>query len=51
MVDPHPPASDPPEEERPDVPVFRSWRGVYCFVFAFFVGVVIALTIFSRAFA
>ena len=35
----------------PGVPGFRTWRGVYWFVFAGFVGVVLALTIFSRLFA
>ena len=40
-----------PEEESPGVPVFRTWRGVYWFVFGSFVAVVIALTIFSRVYA
>jgi hypothetical protein len=35
----------------PGVPGFRTWRGVYLFVFGCFVAVVIALTIFSRVFA
>ncbi|HUR58133.1 MAG TPA: hypothetical protein VM029_10520 [Opitutaceae bacterium] len=42
---------DAPEEESPDVPLFRTWRGVYWFVFASFVAVVIALTVFSRVYA
>ncbi|MDO8543297.1 MAG: hypothetical protein Q7S40_22905 [Opitutaceae bacterium] len=40
-----------PDDEPPGVPGFRSWRGVYWFVFLFFVLVVIALTIFSRVHA
>ena len=42
--------SEPPDES-PGVPGFRTWRGVYWFVFACFVLVVVALTIFSRVFA
>ena len=38
-------------DESPGVPFFRTWRGVYIFVFAVFVAVVIALTVFSRVFA
>ena len=40
-----------PHDESPGVPGFRTWRGVYWFVFACFVLVVVALTIFSRVFA
>ncbi len=40
-----------PEEESPGVPGFRTWRGVYLFVLGTFALVVIALTLFSRAFA
>jgi len=40
-----------PADEAPDVPGFRMWRGVYWFVFAVFVAVVVALTLFTRAFA
>ena len=46
--------SSPPEpanDESPGVPGFRHWRGVYWFVFAFFVLVVTLLAIFSRHFA
>lgn len=45
-----PPRKTPggPGDDVPGVPGFRSWRAVYWFVFACFVGVVIALTIFSR---
>jgi hypothetical protein len=45
------PETPPDHEAPPGLPGFRSWRGVYLFVFAVFVGVVIALTVFSRAFA
>ena len=38
-------------DDSPGVPFFRTWRGVYIFVFAVFVAIVIALTIFSRVFA
>jgi hypothetical protein len=33
------------------VPGFRTWRGIYIFVFVFFVLVVSLLTLFSRLFA
>ncbi len=38
----------PRDDESPGVPGFRSWRGVYLFVFACFVAIVIVLTIFER---
>ena len=38
-------------EESPGVPGFRTWRGGYIFVFAFFVLVVALLAIFPRHFA
>ncbi len=38
----------PPDDASPGVPGFRSWRGVYVFVFACFVAMVIALTFFAR---
>ena len=45
----------PPEhstsDESPEVPGFRTWRGIYLFVFVFFVIVVALLTVFSRLFA
>lgn len=41
----------PPDEPSPGVPGFRTWGGVYWFVFGSFVAVVIALTIFSRVYA
>jgi len=47
-----PPASpDPSDDESPGVPGFRTWRGVYLFVFAAFVVVVVALAIFSHVYA
>jgi hypothetical protein len=43
---------DPDDGHRPPgVPGFRSWRGVYLFVFVVFVLVVIGLTVFTRVFA
>ena len=39
------------DDDSPGVPGFRTWRGVYLFVFGCFVVFVIALTIFSRVFA
>ena len=41
----------PNTDDSPGVPGFRTWRGVYLFVFAAFVVVVLAMTWFSRAFA
>jgi hypothetical protein len=48
-----PDATDPSarETEEPGLPLFRSWRGIYFFVFIIFVLVVVLLTIFSRWFA
>ena len=40
-----------PDNDSPGVPGFRTWRGVYIFVFAFFVLVVVLLAIFTRYFA
>ena len=44
-----------PEErtdaDPPDVPGFRTWRGVYLFVFGWFVLVVILLTAFTVIFS
>ena len=45
------PSDPPPSDESPGVPGFRTWRGIYTFVFVFFVLVVVLLTIFSRLFA
>jgi len=41
---------EPPDHET-GLPGFRTWRGVYWFVLGAFVLVVIALTLFSRAYA
>ncbi len=47
-----PPSPDPATDDKsPGVPGFRTWRGVYIFVFAVFVLVVALLAIFSRYFA
>ena len=47
-----PPSPDPATDDKsPGVPGFRTWRGVYWFVFGFFVLVVTLLAIFSRWFA
>lgn len=43
-----PPERNEPEE--PEVPGFRTWGGVYRFVFGAFVGMVILLTVFSEVF-
>ena len=44
---------NPPKnpDETPGVPGFRTWRGVYLFVFVCFVTVVVLLAVFSRVFA
>ena len=39
-----------PDDDSPGVPGFRTWRGVYWFVFGCFVLVVVLLTWFSRAY-
>lgn len=41
----------PADDESPGVPGFRTWRGVYLFVFTVFVLVVVGLAIFSRVYA
>jgi hypothetical protein len=46
-----PPVAPPISEEPPRVPGFRTWRGVYWFVFLWFVLVVALLAVFSRVFA
>ncbi|HEV8584839.1 MAG TPA: hypothetical protein VGT02_07690 [Methylomirabilota bacterium] len=49
------PAPRPPDErsehEPPGVPGFRTWRGVYLFVFGCFVLVVVLLTVFTKIFS
>lgn len=42
---------DSGNDETPGVPGFRTWRGVYVFVFAAFVLIVIGLTIFTNVFS
>ena len=39
------------EAEPPDLPGFRTWRGVYFFVFGWFLLVVLLLTAFTVIFA
>ena len=46
-----PPPAAANDDATPGVPGFRTWRGVYGFVFVAFIAVVIALTLFSRVFA
>ena len=46
-----PPPDKPDNDPAPGVPGFRTWRGLYLFVFAFFVLCVALLALFSRAFA
>jgi hypothetical protein len=45
------PTEPPASDETPGVPGFRTWRGVYLFVFTVFVVVVALLTLFARWFA
>ena len=46
-----PPPPDNSDSDAPGVPGFRTWRGIYWFVFGTFVAVVIALAIFTRVYA
>jgi hypothetical protein len=46
-----PPPDPLRNEESPGVPGFRTWRGIYLFVFVFFVVCVVLLALLSRAFA
>ncbi len=39
------------DAEPPDLPGFRTWRGVYLFVFGWFVLVVMLLAAFTRIFS
>ncbi len=41
----------PPDGEPPGVPGFKTWRGVYLFVLAFFLAAVALLALFSRLYA
>ncbi len=45
-----PPPNDRDDPESPAVPGFRTWGGVYLFVFCAFAGMVILLTVFSEVF-
>lgn len=42
--------NEPSNDEPPGVPLFRTWRGVYIFVFVMFLLMVIGLAIFSRVY-
>ena len=50
MTPPSPPEPSG-ENEPPGVPGFRTWRGIYLFVFGWFVLVVALLALFSRFFS
>jgi hypothetical protein len=50
-VTPAPRADDRSEAEPPGVPGFDTWRGVYLFVFGWFVLVVVLLTVFTGIFS
>jgi hypothetical protein len=39
------------EAEPPDVPGFRTWKGVYLAVFGWFVLVLVLLTVFTEIFS
>ena len=45
------PPDPQPSDESPGVPGFRTWHGIYLFVFAGFVAVVVLLVLFSHYFA
>jgi hypothetical protein len=45
------PGAERRNDEAPGVPGFRTWRGLYWFVFGCFVLMVILLALFSRAYA
>lgn len=45
------PAPKNDQDDSPGLPGFRTWRGVYLLVLGVFILVVIALTLFTRAFA
>jgi hypothetical protein len=44
-------AHDDDSQASPQLPFFRTWRGVYIFVLACFVAAVVVLTVFTRVFA
>jgi hypothetical protein len=45
------PADSHHDEDPPDVPVFRTWRGVYGFVLFFGIACILLLALFSRVFS
>ncbi len=51
MKEPLLPLNPSDHDELPRVPGFRSWWGIYLFVFAFFVLCVVLLALLSHAFA
>src|SRR2546426_6414518 len=51
QVTPTPRPDERSEAEPPDVPGFRTWRGVYLFVFGWFLLVVVLLTVFTGVFS
>jgi len=50
-VTPPPASSRRSDDEPPGLPGFRTWRGVYLFVFGWFVLVVALLAAFTRFFS
>ena len=44
-------ADERTEAEPPDVPGFRTWRGVYLLVFGWFVLVIVLLLVFTKTFS
>jgi hypothetical protein len=50
-VTPAPRPDERSDTEPPDVPGFRTWRGVYAFVFGWFVFVVVLLAVFTALFS
>jgi hypothetical protein len=50
-VTPPPRANERSEAEPPGVPGFGTWRGVYLFVFGWFLLVVVLLTVFTGFFS
>jgi hypothetical protein len=50
-ISPTPVAKPPVDNEPPGVPGFRTWKGVYAFVFGAFILMVIFLAIITRVYA
>jgi hypothetical protein len=50
-VTPAPRRDERSEAEAPGVPGFGTWRGVYLFVFGWFVLVVVLLSVFTEMFS